>query len=594
MFERTHSCGELKTSDVGAVVVLSGWVSTTRDHGGVIFVDIRDRYGTTQITCNEETHAKSFAVARKLSMEDVISVEGTVKARTKGAVNPDLTTGEIEVEADGIELLNEAAPLPFLVSDRDSANEAVRLKYRYLELRTEELQHTMRIRHEASQVVRNHLSNEGFMEIETPFLMKSTPEGARDFLVPSRLHRGKFYALPQSPQQYKQILMIAGFDRYFQIVKCFRDEDFRADRQPEFTQIDIEMSFVDEEDIRQVVEGLITEVFKEVIDVELKTSFPVLSYHDAMETYGTDKPDLRFDFPLVDFSQSASQSDFDTLKSAPCVKAIVVPKADGYSRKVIDSLSEFVKEYSSQEKKTPLGGLAWMRCKEGDLIGGIAKFFSDALRQKVIKSLSMGEGDLVLAAGGERETVLSTMGALRLEIAKRHDSMSASVFRPLWVSDYPLFERNDANDGWTFLHHPFTSPRLDDLDKLDSDPGAVCSRAYDLVINGWEISGGSIRNHDPQVQMKIFELLGIPEKEAQEKFGFLLEALTYGAPPHGGIAFGYDRLVMILAGVTQIRDVIAFPKTTSALNLMDGSPSEVPQEQLKELGIEIRKKKADL
>ena len=593
MFERTHTCGELKSSDVGAAVVLNGWVSTTRDHGGVIFVDIRDRYGTTQVTFNEETHPDSFAVARKLSMEDVISVKGTVRARVKGAVNRDLTTGEIEVESEHIELLNEAAPLPFLVSDRDSATEEVRLKYRYLELRTDELQRTMQIRHEASQVVRNHLSGNGFMEIETPFLMKSTPEGARDFLVPSRLHSGKFYALPQSPQQYKQILMIAGFDRYFQIVKCFRDEDFRADRQPEFTQIDIEMSFVDEEDIRQVVEGLVTAVFKEVIDVQLDAPFPVLSYRDAVETYGSDRPDLRFDLPLVDFSELACQSDFNALKSAPCVKAIVIPDADSYSRKVIDGFSQFVMDYSSQEKKTPLAGVTWMRCKEGDLTGGIAKFFAEALRQDVIKSLSLEEGDLVLSVGGERETVLSTMGALRLEIARRHDLMDAGVFRPVWVREYPLFERDD-NGGWTFLHHPFTSPRPDDLDKLDSDPGAACSRAYDLVINGWEIAGGSIRNHDPQVQMKIFELLGIPEKEAKERFGFLLEALSYGAPPHGGIAFGYDRLVMILAGATQIRDVIAFPKTTSALNLMDGSPSEVPQEQLKELGIKIRKKKADL
>lgn len=591
MIRRTHTCGELKTSDVGASVVLNGWVSTTRDHGGVIFVDIRDRYGTTQITFNEETHPDSFAVARKLSIEDVISVEGKVRKRAEGAVNRELTTGEIEVEAESIELLNEAAPLPFLVSDRDSATEEVRLKYRYLELRTEELQQTMRIRHEASQVVRNHLSDDGFMEIETPFLMKSTPEGARDFLVPSRLHRGRFYALPQSPQQYKQILMIAGLDRYFQIVKCFRDEDFRADRQPEFTQIDIEMSFVDEDDIGQMVESLVTAVFREVIDVELEVPFPVLSYHDAMETYGSDRPDLRFGLPLVDFSEAAGQSDFHALKSAECVKAIVVPQADGYSRKVIDGLSEFVEEYSSQEKKTPLGGLAWMRCKGGDLTGGIAKFFSDALRQEVIKSLSMKEGDLMLAAGGERDTILSTMGALRLEIAKRDSLTDASVFRPVWVSDYPLFERNDSDDGWTFLHHPFTAPRVDHLDRLDTDPGTVTSRAYDLVINGWEIAGGSIRNHDPQVQMKIFELLGIPEKEAQAKFGFLLEALTYGAPPHGGIAFGYDRLVMILAGTTQIRDVIAFPKTTSALNLMDGSPSGVPKEQLDELGIEIRKKK---
>ena len=590
MFKRTHTCGDLTLKQVGEDVSLNGWVATSRDHGGLIFVDIRDRYGVTQLTFNEETYPEAFESAKRSSMEDVISVKGTVAARQENAVNKDLTTGEIEVSVTEIVVLNEAKPMPFMINDRESANEETRLTYRYLELRTEEMQKNMLLRHKTYQTVRNYLASQNFMEFETPILMRATPEGARDFLVPSRLHKGRFYALPQSPQQYKQILMVAGYDRYFQIVKCFRDEDFRADRQPEFTQIDVEMSFIDEEDIREVVEELVCAVFEDVLDLSLELPFPVISYQEAMETYGTDSPDIRFGLPLVDFIGFAGDSDFKALQSVETAKAIVVSNAKGYSRKVIDELNAFVKEFSSQEKKTPLGGLAWMKCNDGDLSGGVSKFFGEELRQKIMESLGMGEGDLLLAAGGERETILTTMGALRLEIAKRDGLASGDDFKPLWVRDYPLFGKDEDTGKWTFLHHPFTSPALEDMDKFDSDPGSAGSRAYDLVINGWEIAGGSIRNHDPAVQLKIFELLGISEKEAKDKFGFLLEGLTYGAPPHGGIAFGFDRFVMILAGAKQIRDVIAFPKTTSALSLMDGSPSEVPKEQLKELGIEIKKK----
>ncbi len=430
MFKRTHTCGELTSGDVDADVALNGWVATSRDHGGLIFIDVRDRYGITQLTFNEETYPEAFATAKGLSMEDVISVKGKVAARADDAVKKSLATGEIEVEVGEIAVLNEAKPLPFMIHDRESATEETRLKYRYLELRTEEMQKNMAIRHKAYQSVRSTLSSLDFMEFETPVLMRATPEGARDFLVPSRLHKGKFYALPQSPQQYKQILMVAGYDRYFQIVKCFRDEDFRADRQPEFTQIDVEMSFVDQEDVRQVVEQLVSSVFKEVIDVDLPTPFPTLTFDEAMETYGSDKPDLRFELPLVDFSQFAGESDFEALKSAETVKAIVVPQAEGYSRKVIDQLTSFVKDYSSQEKKAPLGGLAWMRCVDGDLTGGVSKFFSEELRQKVIESLGMAEGDLLLAAGGVRDTVLSTMGALRLEIAHLH--LHGSRMRKYW------------------------------------------------------------------------------------------------------------------------------------------------------------------
>ena len=590
MFKRTHTCGDLTLKQVGEDVSLNGWVATSRDHVGLIFVDIRDRYGVTQLTFNEETYPEAFESAKRLSMEDVISVKGTVAARQENAVNKDLTTGEIEVSVTEIVVLNEAKPMPFMINDRESANEETRLTYRYLELRTEEMQKNMLLRHKTYQTVRNYLASQNFMEFETPILMRATPEGARDFLVPSRLHKGRFYALPQSPQQYKQILMVAGYDRYFQIVKCFRDEDFRADRQPEFTQIDVEMSFIDEEDIREVVEELVCAVFEDVLDLSLELPFPVISYQEAMETYGTDSPDIRFGLPLVDFIEFSGDSDFKSLQSVDTAKAIVVSNAEGYSRKVIDELNAFVKEFSSQEKKTPLGGLAWMKCNDGDLSGGVSKFFGEELRQKIMESLGMGEGDLLLVAGGERETILTTMGALRLEIAKRDGLASGDDFKPLWVRDYPLFGKDEDTGKWTFLHHPFTSPALEDMDKFDSDPGSAGSRAYDLVINGWEIAGGSIRNHDPAVQLKIFELLGISEKEAKDKFGFLLEGLTYGAPPHGGIAFGFDRFVMILAGAKQIRDVIAFPKTTSALSLMDGSPSEVPKEQLKELGIEIKKK----
>ena len=590
MFKRTHTCGDLTLKQVEEGVSLNGWVATSRDHGGLIFVDIRDRYGVTQLTFNEETYPEAFESAKRLSMEDVISVKGTVEARQENAVNKDLTTGEIEVKVTEIVMLNEAKPMPFMINDRDSANEETRLTYRYLELRTEEMQKNMLLRHRTYQTVRNYLASQNFVEFETPILMRATPEGARDFLVPSRLHKGRFYALPQSPQQYKQILMVAGYDRYFQIVKCFRDEDFRADRQPEFTQIDVEMSFIDEEDIREVVEKLVCAVFEDVLDISLELPFPVISYQEAMETYGTDSPDIRFGLPLVDFIGFAGDSDFKALQSVETAKAIVVSNAEGYSRKVIDELNVFVKEFSSQEKKTPLGGLAWMKCNDGDLSGGVSKFFGEELRQKIMESLGMGEGALLLAAGGERETILTTMGALRLEIAKRDGLASDDDFKPLWVRDYPLFGKDEDTGKWTFLHHPFTSPALEDMDKFDSDPGSAGSRAYDLVINGWEIAGGSIRNHDPAVQLKIFQLLGISEKEAKDKFCFLLEGLTYGAPPHGGIAFGFDRFVMILAGAKQIRDVIAFPKTTSALSLMDGSPSEVPKEQLKELGIEIKKK----
>tara|TARA_B100000029_G_C17609576_1_gene969015 strand:- start:21106 stop:22869 length:1764 start_codon:yes stop_codon:yes gene_type:complete len=587
MFKRSHTCGELTFREVGHNVTLNGWVNSSRDHGGLIFIDLRDRYGITQLTFNEETNLEAFSKAKKLSMEDVISVKGKVLKRDPKAIKKEISTGEIEVEIKNLIILNESKPLPFLISDRESASEETRLKYRYLELRTEEMQKNMTIRHRTYQAVRSFLSGNDFMEFETPVLMRATPEGARDFLVPSRLHKGKFYALPQSPQQYKQILMVSGYDRYFQIVKCFRDEDFRADRQPEFTQIDMEMSFVDEEDIRQIVEGLVNNVMNEVLNENLKLPFPIISYDEAMNRYGTDKPDIRFDLSLIDFSIFSKGSNLETLQTADEVKAIIVPKGESFSRKIIDELTAFVKEFSSQEKKIPISGLGWMKYSNNDFAGGISKFFDIELKREIIKSLNMNEGDLILIAGGEKETVLSTMGALRLEIARLQGLIKPGDFKPVWVSDYPLFHWDGENDNWTFLHHPFTSPSKENMENFVNDPKNARSRAYDLVINGWEIAGGSIRNHDPLVQLKIFEILGISKKEARDKFSFLLEGLNFGAPPHGGIAFGFDRFVMILAGAEQIRDVIAFPKTTSALSLMDGSPSEVPDRQVKELGIKF-------
>ena len=584
MFKRTHTCGELRKEHIGESVSLNGWVNTVRLHGQVIFIDLRDRYGKTQIVFNSEDYDGDFDTIKKLSMEDVLSIKGKVQSRGENAVNPDMPTGEIEVIVEAMELLSETAPLPFVITNRDSALEDLRLKYRYLELRTDELQHNIITRHKTYQAVRSYLSDQDFVEIETPILMKSTPEGARDFLVPSRLHNGKFYALPQSPQIYKQILMLSGFDRYFQIVKCFRDEDFRADRQPEFTQIDIEMSFVDEEDIFTNMEEMTRHVFKEVIGEDLPDPFPRLTYAEAMYKYGSDKPDMRFELFLQDVKEFTDKSDFNAFKSAECVKAIIVSDGAKYSRKIIDELTEFVKTYKAK-------GLAWMKTENGQLTGGISKFIDDSLQKEIIKSSGMNDGDIIFLIGDERSIVEPALGALRVEIARREGLTDPNMYKPLWVTSFPMFKFDEKEKRFMAMHHPFTAPRVEDIDKLESDPAAVLSRGYDLTLNGHEIAGGSIRIHSPDIQKKAFSLLGLSLDEAEEKFGFLVEALTYGAPPHGGIAFGFDRLVMLLTGSNNIRDVIAFPKTTSALSLMDGSPDTVSKEQLDELGILFKKKK---
>ena len=577
---RTHTCGQLSSNDVGESVVLNGWVNTVRLHGQVVFIDIRDRYGKTQIVFNSEDYSGDFEEVKKISMEDVLSISGNVQNRQKDAINPDMKTGEIEVLVTEMVILNEAEPLPFVISDRNSAEEDLRLKYRYLELRTDELQKNLMIRHQTYQSVRNHLAKNNFIEVETPVLMKSTPEGARDYLVPSRIHHGQFYALPQSPQIYKQILMISGYDRYFQIVKCFRDEDLRADRQPEFTQIDIEMSFINENIIYKETEDLTRYVFKSVLDIDLPNPFPKLTWIDAMKKYGSDKPDTRFELFLRDIKSITDQSEFNTFKSVESVNAIIVPGGSSYSRKIIDEYTDFVKKYDAK-------GLAWMKVVDGKFDGGISKFFSDDLQKEIIVSEKAKDDDIIFVIGDKRNIVLNALGALRVKIAKDMKLIDKSVYHPVWVTDFPMFEFDDNSNRYVARHHPFTAPAINTIDELDSDPLSIKSCGYDLTINGYEVAGGSIRNHDPELQSKIFELLGMDQNEISDRFGFLIDALKYGTPPHGGIAFGFDRLVMLLAKTNNIRDVIAFPKTTSAASLMDQSPNSVSKDQLEELNISI-------
>ena len=589
MIKRSHTCGEITKSNVGETISLCGWISKRRDHGGLSFVDLRDRYGKTQIVFNEEIHPDVFNKAKKLGLEDVIGISGLVVERPDEAINKDMVTGEIDVEVSAIDVFNEADAMPFDVNDRNSASEDHRLKYRFLELRTKELQKNMSVRHQAALAVREHMSGNGFIEIETPILMKSTPEGARDFLVPSRLHQGRFYALPQSPQTYKQLLMVSGFDKYFQIVKCFRDEDFRADRQPEFTQIDIEMSFVDQDDIISMATNLTRYLFKQILNVEFSENFPQLSYSDAMEKFGSDKPDIRFGMELKEMSSYVQLSDFNAFKTVlekgGRVKGIVCPNGESYSRKVIDELTELMKIYYGAK------GLAWLKCKDGKLDGGISKFFPENIQNSMIDELEVNDGDIIFMIGDDASIVWQGLGALRLELAKRENLIDNNQWAPLWVVDFPLVEWNSDEQRWDALHHPFTAPHPDDIELIDSEPANVRSLGYDLVLNGYEIAGGSIRIHKRDLQQKAFSLLGVSDEEAEEKFGFLMNAFRYGAPPHGGIAFGFDRIAMLMSGSQQIRDVIAFPKTTSAMSLMDNSPSNVDEKQLIELGLSINEKK---
>jgi len=584
---RTHTCGELRQNNIGDTVSLNGWISKSRDLGGLTFIDLRDRYGKTQIVFNEDISVQSFESAKHLGLEDVIGITGQVVARPADAINNGIPTGEIDIEVHDIIIYNESDNPPFDINDRQSASENHRLKYRYLELRTKELQNNMILRHKASISTRNFLSSRDFIEVETPILMKSTPEGARDFLVPSRIHKGSFYALPQSPQTYKQLLMVSGLDKYFQIVKCFRDEDFRADRQPEFTQIDIEMSFVEQQDIINLGTGLTSYLWKEILDVDLPEQFPVYSYHDAMNRFGSDKPDIRFGMELQEFSEFVKASNFNAFKSVldsdGIVKALVCPNANNYSRKIIDELTEYLKQYFGAK------GLAWMKCAEGKLDGGISKFFDENVQNDIISNLKVNDNDIIFIIGDKSKIVYNSLGALRLKLGENESLIDESAWAPLWVVDFPLVEWNEDAKRWDALHHPFTSPNMEDMDKLDDYPGDVRSLGYDIVMNGYELGGGSIRIYDKDMQQKIFKILGISDEEADEKFGFLMNAFKYGAPPHGGMAFGFDRIVMLMANSNQIRDVIAFPKTTSAMSLMDKSPSKVDSDQLEELGLKIIK-----
>jgi len=579
--------GELRKSDSGSEVTLMGWAAKRRDHGGLIFVDLRDRYGVTQIVFNPQMAYNGFAVAEKLSAEDVLKIVGTVGERPEGTVNPDLDTGEIEVNAKSVELLNESETPPFEIRENVEVSEDLRLEYRYLDLRRKKMQDAIITRHEVYQSVRKFMSDKGFIEIETPVLTKSTPEGARDFLVPSRLSKGKFYALPQSPQIYKQILMVSGFDKYFQIVKAFRDEDLRADRQPEHTQIDIEMSFVEESHVRQMTEDLMAKVFKEVIDYELPLPFPSMTYDDALNRFGSDKPDLRFGMEIRNVSEIANKTDFkvfqDAVNNEGIVGAVVAEAKGTFSRKVIDDLVDYSKIYG-------LRGLSWAKVENGELAGGVSRHFEENSQSELIKKLEAKDGDVIFFAADKTHIALKGLGTIRLEIGRRLNLIDKDAFSPVWVTDFPMFEWDEETKRYSAVHHPFTSPKMEDLDLLESDPSKVYAKAYDMVFNGSELGGGSIRIHSKEVQSKVFKALGIGSDEAEQKFGFLLKALSYGAPPHGGIALGLDRIVAIMLRLESIREVIAFPKTASASALMEKAPSEVSNAQLKELGIRLEPK----
>lgn len=585
--KRTHTCGELRESNIGQKIVLNGWVDRRRDLGGVIFIELRDRYGITQVVFEPNYNSAAHQAAKDLRSEFVLSIEGVVRKRPEGTENPELATGNVDVMVDELTILNEAETPPFAIKDEIDTHEDLRLKYRYLDLRRPAMQKNILLRHKMYQLVRKYFDENNFVEVETPVLMKSTPEGARDYLVPSRLHKGKFYALPQSPQQYKQLLMVSGLDRYFQIVKCFRDEDLRADRQPEFTQIDVEMSFVDVENVLGMMEGLMLVLFKEIWNKDLQIPIPRLSFDEAMEKYGSDKPDLRFNLEMKNLNQVFQNSEFKVFKEAiedgGIVTGLLAPGCGDYTRNQLDVLTDFVKKFGAK-------GLIWMRVKEGgELEAPVAKFLNDEEKKNLIKALNAKQGDLLFILSGTRLKTLSIMGYLRLEMAKRLDLIKSDAEpKLLWITDFPLFEWDEDTKRFYAMHHPFTSPRLEDISLMDTNPGAVKARAYDLVLNGSEIAGGSIRIHNSELQAKMFKSLGITDEEAQYKFGFLMNAFKFGAPPHGGIAFGFDRMAMIFAGEHSIRDVIAFPKTASAVSLMDDSPSVVSEEQLRELHIKIR------
>nr|MBF0223673.1 aspartate--tRNA ligase [Desulfobulbaceae bacterium] len=579
--KRTHYCNDLNDSHIGQQVTLMGWVLRRRDHGGVIFIDLRDRFGLTQIVFNPEHNAEVHAKAHDLRSEWFLAVEGTVTARPEGMTNLNLKTGQIEVMVSNLRILNTSPTPPFPLDEKVEVSEMLRLKYRYMDLRRPEMANNLVMRHKACHAVRNYLNAHNFLEIETPILTRSTPEGARDYLVSSRVNPGKFYALPQSPQLFKQMLMVAGMDRYYQIVRCFRDEDLRADRQPEFTQIDMELSFVDEEDIYTIAEGLIKSLFKETIDIDVSTPFKRLTYAEAMERFGNDKPDTRFGLELVSLSEIVKDCGFkvfaSVVKKGGLVKSINAKGCANFSRKNIDDLTEYAAQFGAK-------GLAWVKMKEdGEWQSPIAKFFTDEERANMAAALDAKPGDLLFFVADTPKVVHQALSELRLELARMQNLIDKKTYDLLWVTDFPLFEYDEDESRYTAVHHPFTMANEDDLDLLETDPGKVRSRAYDLVLNGTEIGGGSLRIYQKEMQDKAFKALGISDEEAKDKFNFLLTALEMGAPPHAGIAFGLDRLMMILAGCDSIRDVIAFPKTQKATCPLTDAPSAVARKQLTEL-----------